>query len=102
MNRVAGFAADLEHRVVPLGTIVNMYRLGTNVHENTIRALHRGVEEGNVPKLFRAFIPYGSAVEEAAEFVSTNTLKQRWRPGSLFGQLKDLTLELTERSEAQL
>lgn len=85
-----------------LGTIVNMYRLGVKIHENTIRSLHRGVEEGKVPRLFRAFIPYGSAIEEAAEFVATNTLKQRWRPTSLYGQLQDLTLELTERAEAQL
>ena len=87
---------------MPLGTIVNMYRLGTNVHENTIRALNRDVEEGKAPKLFRAFIPYGSAIEEAAEFAAINTLRQRWEPGSLFGQLKDLTVELTERAEAQL
>ena len=102
MNRVAGFARSLEHRVVPLGTIVNMYRLGTNIHENTIRDLKRDVEADKVPKLFRAFIPYGSAIEEAAEFVATNTLRQRWKPGSVFGQLKDLTVELTERAEAQL
>ena len=79
-----------------------MYRLGTKIHENTISALNRDVEAGKVPKLFRAKIPYGSAVEEAAEFVTTNTLRQRWKPGSLFGQLQDLTLELTERAEAQL
>jgi chromosome partitioning protein len=102
MNRVAGFADTLDHRVVPLGTIINMYRLGTNIHENTIRALNRNVEEGKVPKLFRAFIPYGSRVEEAAEFASVSTLRQRWGPASLFGQLKDLTVELTERAEAQL
>ena len=102
MNRVTGFADSLAHRVVPLGTIVNMYRLGTKVHENTISALNRDVEAGKVPKLFRAKIPYGSAVEEAAEFVATSTLRQRWKPGSLFGQLQDLTLELTERAEAQL
>lgn len=102
MNRVAGFAASVEHRVVPLGAIVNMYRLGTNVHENTIRALNRDVEAGKVPKLFRAFIPYGSTIEEAAEFVATGTLRQRWKPTSLFGQLKDLATELTERAEAQL
>jgi chromosome partitioning protein len=102
MNRVAGFAKTLDHQVVPLGTIINMYRLGTNIHENTIRALNRDVEAGKVPKLFRAFIPYGSAVEEAAEFASVNTLRQRWHPPSLFGQLKDLTLELAERAEVQL
>ena len=102
MNRVAGFADSLANRVVPLGTIVNMYRLGTKIHENTISALNRDVEAGKVPRLFRAKIPYGSAVEEAAEFVATNTLRQRWKPGSLFGQLQDLTLELTERAEAQL
>lgn len=102
MNRVAGFADSLDRRVTPLGTVVNMYRLGVKIHENTIRSLRRGVDEGKVPKLFRAFIPYGSAIEEAAEFVATNTLKQRWRPTSLYGQLQDLTLELTERAEAQL
>lgn len=102
MNRVSGFADSLAQRVVPLGTIVNMYRLGTKVHENTISALNRDVETGKVPKLFRAKIPYGSAVEEAAEFVATNTLRQRWKPGSLYGQLQDLTLELTERAEVQL
>ena len=79
-----------------------MYRLGTKIHENTIRALNRDVEEGKVPKLFRAFIPYTSKVEEAAEFTSVSTLRQRWGPASLFGQLKDLTIELTERAEAQL
>lgn len=102
MHRVAGFAASVDQRVVPLGTIVNMYRLGTNVHENTIRALHRDVEVGKAPKLFRAFVPYGSAVEEAAEFASVSTLRQRWGPKSLFDQLKDLTGELMERAEAQL
>lgn len=102
LNRVSSFANDVKHRVVPLGTIINMYRLGTKSHENTISALHRDEELGKVPKLFGAFIPYGSAVEEAAEYVATNTLKQRWRPGSLFTQLKDLTVELTERAEAQL
>jgi chromosome partitioning protein len=102
MNRVAGFAKDLEHRVVPLGTVINMYRLGTKIHENTIRALNREVESGKVPPLFRAFIPYGSAVEEAAEFAPASTLRQRWRPGSLFGELKELTMELTERAAAQL
>lgn len=102
MNRVSGFGADLGNRVVPLGTVINMYRLGTKIHENTISALNRGVEAGNVPRLFRAKIPYGSAVEEAAEFVATNTLRQRWKAGSLFGQLQDLTLELTERAEAYL
>lgn len=102
MNRVAGFAASLDRRVTPLGTIVNMYRLGVKIHENTIRQLHRDVDAGKVPKLFRAFIPYKSAIEEAAEFVATNTLKQRWKSTSLYGQLQDLTLELTERAEAQL
>lgn len=102
MNRVAGFAEEVTHRVVPLGTIVNMYRLGVNIHENTIRGLKREAEVGKVPKLFRAFIPYGSRVEEAAEFASVSTLRQRWGPASLFGQLKDLTEELTERAEAQL
>ncbi|KAA0098886.1 ParA family protein [Mycolicibacterium sp. P1-18] len=102
MNRVAGFAEDVRHDVVPLGTIVNMYRLGVNIHENTIRGLKREAEAGKVPKLFRAFIPYGSRVEEAAEFAAVSTLRQRWGPASLFGQLKDLTEELTERAEAQL
>jgi chromosome partitioning protein len=102
LNRVAGFAEKLERRLTPLGTIVNMYRLGTNVHENTIRALNRDVEAGKVPKLFRAFIPYGSAIEEAAEFASVSTLRQRWRPPTLFKELKDLTAELVERAEVQL
>lgn len=101
MNRVSGFADSLGQRVVPLGTIVNMYRLGTRIHENTISALNRDAGEGKVPKLFRAKVPYSSAAEEAAEYLETGTLKQRWKP-SVFGQLKDLTLELTERAEAQL
>jgi chromosome partitioning protein len=102
MNRVAGFAEEIDQQVVPLGTIVNMYRFGTKIHENTIHALNRGVEEGNVPKLFRASIQYTSRVEEAAEFASVSTLKQRWGPKTLFDQLEDLTIELTERAEAQL
>jgi hypothetical protein len=72
------------------------------VHENTIRAMNRDVEAGKGPKIFRAFIPYGCAVEEAAEYVATNSLKQWWKPTSLSGQLKDLTTELTERAESQL
>lgn len=102
MNRVAGFAEEVDHRVVPLGTIVNMYRLGVGIHENTIRALKRDAEAGKVPRLFRAYVPFGSRVEEAAEFASVSTLKQRWGPASLFGRLADVTLELTERAEAQL
>lgn len=102
MLRVTGFADSLALRVVPLGTVVNMYRLGTTIHENTIRGLHRDVEAGKVPKLFRAFVPYGSAVEEAAEFTKVSTLRQRWGPKSLFDQLLDVTTELTERAEAQL
>jgi chromosome partitioning protein len=102
MNRVSGFADSLSLSVVPLGTIINMYRLGTKIHENTISALNRDAAAGKVPRLFRAKVPYGSSVEEAAEYVTTNTLRQRWKPGSLFGQLEDLTRELTERAEAQL
>ena len=102
LNRVTGFAKSLEHRLVALGLIVNMYRLGTNVQETTIRAMKRDVEEGKAPKLFRAFVPYGSRVEEAAEFAQVNTLLQRWGPRSLFNQLEDLTIELTERAGAQL
>ena len=102
MDRVAGFANELGQPVVPRGLIVNMYRFGVRIHENTISALHRDVEKGKLPKLFRAFIPYAAAIEEAAEYLETSTLRQRWKPTHHFKVLKDVTAELTERAEAQL
>jgi chromosome partitioning protein len=102
MNRVAGFAESLGHKLVPLGTVVNMYRLGIKMHENTIHRLHWDVEQGKAPKLFRAFVANATSIEEAAEYLPVSTLKQRWKPTSQFKVLKDLTAELIERSESQL
>lgn len=102
MTRVAGFAESLEHQLVPLGTVINLYRFGIKMHENTIHRLRWDADQGKVPRLFRAYIPNTTSIEEAAEYLPVNTLKQRWKPTSLYKELRDLTVELTERAEAQL
>jgi chromosome partitioning protein len=103
MNRVAGFAEGLADRdIVPLGTVINMYRTGTTVHENTLRALRRDAMAGKVPPLFQSLIPYASTVEGAAEFAKASTLRQRWGYQGHFNQLNGLATELNARSQEQL
>lgn len=103
MTRVARFADGLADReIVPLGTVINMYRTGTTVHENTLSALRRDAKIGKVPPLFSSFIPYGDKVAGAAEPTEVSTLRQRWGYQGHFDQLKALAREVSFRAEDQL
>jgi chromosome partitioning protein len=103
MTRVKGFAEGLaDEDIVPLGTIINMYRSGTTVHENTLRSMRRDAKAGKVPSLFKSLIPQGDAVAGAAEFAAASTLRQRWGYQGHFDQLKALATEFDARAQAEL
>ncbi|MET8364124.1 ParA family protein [Micromonospora sp. NPDC005194] len=103
MTRVKGFAEGLaDEEIVPLGTVINMYRTNTTVHDTTLRALRSDVKSGKVPPLFASKIPQGDAVAGAAEFAAASTLRQRWGYQGHFDQLKALAIEFDERAQAQL
>jgi chromosome partitioning protein len=103
MSRVAGFADGLaDDDIVPLGTIINMYRTGTTVHETTLRQLRADAKVGKVPRLFNAFIPQGDAVAGAAEFASSSTLRQRWGYQGHYDKLQSLARELQQRAQDEL
>jgi chromosome partitioning protein len=102
MTRVAGFAEGLTRDLVPLGTVINMYRKGTTVHETTLQALRRDAEVGKVPPLFQSIIPYSNAVEGAAEFAKASTLRQRWGYQGHFDYLQGVAREFDARANAQL
>jgi chromosome partitioning protein len=103
LTRVERFADGLaDGDIVALGTVITMYRAGTTIHENTLRALRADSRQGKLPKLFRAKIPQGNAVAAAAEFSSSSTLRQRWGYQGHYDELQDLTKELHERAELEL
>jgi len=103
MNRVEKFAEGLAgDDIVPLGTIVNMYRTGTTTHDNTLRRLRADARKNKVPELFQSMIPLGDNVAAAAEFVSSSTLRQRWGYQGHYDRLEALADELSERAERTL
>lgn len=103
LTRVSGFADGLaDEDIVPLGTVINMYRAGTTVHETTLRALRADAKKGKVPPLFSSMIPQANAVAGAAEFATASTLRQRWGYQGHYDQLRALTEEFDSRVQAQL
>lgn len=102
LTRITSFAEGLANDdIVPLGIVINMYRKNTT-HDTTLRSLRADAKSGKLPPLFDSIIPYGSAVEDAAEFASTSTLRQRWGYQGHFDQLKALAIEVDSRAQAQL
>ncbi|MBH0120314.1 ParA family protein [Rhodococcus sp. CX] len=103
LTRIAGFAEGLANDdIVPLGIVINMYRKTTAVHDNTLRSLRADAKAGKLPPLFDSVIPYGNAMESAAEFATASTLRQRWGYQGHFDHLKALAIEVDSRAQAQL
>lgn len=103
MTRVENFAEGLAgDEIVPMGTIINMYRAGTTTHDNTLRRLRADARKNKVPQLFETMIPLGDNVAAAAEFVASSTLRQRWGYQGHYDRLEALADELAERAEHSL
>jgi chromosome partitioning protein len=103
LKRVKNFAEGLaDDDIVPLGTVITMYRAGTTLHENTLRALRADAKAGKLPQLFDSMIPHGNAVGTAAEFSPSSTLRQRWGYQGHYDLLRDLAGEVRTRAEERL
>lgn len=98
-KRVAAFADGISKDIEEIGIIVSKYRAASTVHQNTVDRLEN---DPNLPEVFESIIPEGNDVASAAEFVKTQTLRQKYGYSGRFNDFRSLTEEFIDTVEAKL
>lgn len=94
LKRVATFASDMRHPIVPIGIVINKAQDLTL--QNTVAANLRN--QPGFPRVFQTRIRQANQIAAAAEFQPRirRTLRQKYGYGGLAEQYLDLTKELLD------
>jgi chromosome partitioning protein len=98
-KRVAEFADGIGHDIEEIGVIVSKYRAASTVHQNTVDRLEK---DPNLPEVFESVIPEGNDVAAAAEYVRSQTLRQKYGYSGRFHDFYALTKEFIDVVESKL
>ena len=84
------------HDCGPRRSMVSKYRAASTVHQNTVDRLEK---DPNLPTVFEQVIPEGNDVAAAAEFVRSQTLRQKYGYSGRFNDFRNLTDEFIKMVE---
>jgi len=98
-KRVAEFADGIGHDIEEIGIIVSKYRAASTVHQNTVDRLEK---DPKLPEVFESVIPEGNDVAAAAEFVRSQTLRQKYGYSGRFNDFYALTKEFIDVVQSKL
>ncbi|HYI99860.1 MAG TPA: AAA family ATPase [Thermoleophilaceae bacterium] len=96
VNRVAGFADELNEDIEAYGIIITKYRAASTLHVNTVEFLRGQAEKGMNPPVFGTFVPEGNAIAAGAEFVGRGTLRQKYAYQGGYETFERLAEEVAE------
>lgn len=98
LTRVKAFSDNVGQPITPLGIVISKYRAQSTLHQNTVRALKK---DARLPGLFNTVVPEANKVAESAEFLTINTLRQKYGSGSQgnFDTYFSLTREILKALE---
>ncbi len=97
-KRVGQFATSIGEDIAEIGIIVSKYRAASTVHQNTVDRLEK---DPKLPAVFDQVIPEGNDVAAAAEFVRSQTLRQKYGYSGRFNDFRNLTDEFIKMVEGK-
>lgn len=98
-KRVGEFADGIGQDIEEIGVIVSKYRAASTVHQTTVARLE---SDPSLPDVFESVIPEGNDVAAAAEFVKSQTLRQKYGYSGRFNDFRALTEEFIDMVESKL
>ncbi len=96
VQRVRDFSQEIGEEIVPLGIVVSKYREQATVHQTTLASLRRR----NNPPVFDTVIPERNSIADAAGFVPTGTVRQKYGYGGVYDLYRDLAEEIMTATQA--
>ncbi len=90
IKRVKEFSKQIAEPIDPLGIVISKYREQSNVHRNTVKRLGDNFDA----PLFHTIIKESNDLASAAEYGSTNTLKQKYSYHGLVEVYESLATEI--------
>ncbi len=96
VKRVRDFSQEIGEEIVPLGIVVSKYREQSTVHHTTLANLRRR----NSPPVFDTVIPERNSIADAAGFVPTGTVRQKYGYDGSYDLYRNLATEIMTAAEA--
>jgi len=97
VTRVKDFAATIGEQIEPIGIVISKYDSRGSLHGNTTKRLRQQLKDAPI---FDTIVPYSNKIAEAAEYVLTGTLRQKYGYTGQYDAYRALAAELKKKAEA--